>query len=709
MTRVSLVALSLTLVAWPVAARGQEVELYDYVVQPGDTCMGIAGRLLGSPRRYDLIHRHNPNMGPPPHDLAPGTVLRLPRAAPERTGADAELTLVVHRVESRAPAAADWQTARRGLELFRGWRVNTQERSAAELEFLDRSLLQLRANTLVIVFGGSSNTARRATGEARLDSGALRTRLGELRLAVATPSAQGLLQGGSAVLSVDPVGTSRLSNHEGGAARWSAVGARGGVSVAPGNGSKVAAGGRPTAPVALPPPPVWVEAPTALVMGLAGAGATLAGRWAPTPGARATRVEIATTPDGRGVIVATEVPADVDRFEVHGLPDGTYHVRLSTIDGDFFESRPSTPRAVRVVSAPLLPPEGGAAPTGVPDPTEEAAPLRLPAGTVIEAPAGLRCGTSPSPHGPRVLLNTPGRVTISCTGPSGEAVSSSTIEVVGPAQPVTTRPEQASVVAAVVPAAPEPRLETPAARRPARVTEALGLMASPHLLALRAEPDGIGGWLALSASTRASEGRETLRGVAGVQARLPGGLVDLSAEAPVDLSGGAAGSGSGDLRLAVGLGRGRGPLAVRVEAAAWLPTGGDQGLDDARLVPAVEGIWELTPAIALRARQGGLLDTGPDGTRAWASAWGVDLRLAPVLRVGAELDAVVRGVRRGEAGVGVGLGAVLALGPLDVSAGARWTPSDLLADRLGAVAAVLAVRGRWGSAAQASPPDRESR
>ncbi|MEQ8892871.1 MAG: LysM peptidoglycan-binding domain-containing protein, partial [Sandaracinaceae bacterium] len=72
-----------------------------YTVREGDTCRGIATRVYGDGEAYRRIHDANPQLGPPPHDLEPGTVLTLPAPEPP-----AELSAVHRRVERRPPAAA---------------------------------------------------------------------------------------------------------------------------------------------------------------------------------------------------------------------------------------------------------------------------------------------------------------------------------------------------------------------------------------------------------------------------------------------------------------------------------------------------------------------------------------------------------------------------------------------------------------------------
>ena len=110
-----------------VPASGSAQEVTEYRVREGDTCGSIARRFYGSSQRYDLIHRANPALGPMPHNLEPGTVLRLPRVE-GAGGADATVTAVRRQVASQAPRASRWDRARVGQELGQGWRVNTEER-----------------------------------------------------------------------------------------------------------------------------------------------------------------------------------------------------------------------------------------------------------------------------------------------------------------------------------------------------------------------------------------------------------------------------------------------------------------------------------------------------------------------------------------------------------------------------------------------------
>ncbi len=386
------------------------VETFEYRVVEGDSCASISRRFFGDRKRYDVIHQYNPGMGPTPHRLEPGRILILPKVATApNTGPDAEVTAVRRSVEARAANSEGWNPATVGLDLFRGWRVNTLARAAAELTFRDTSVLQMRESTLVIIFGSAHAKARVTTTAATLDRGALRSRLGELSggatLDVQTPSAETEIQGGVALVTVDDSGATRLANH--GGARASVRGKaarRKRVKVAERMGSKVELGKAPTKPRPLPPAPTMAADGPRQFVDLSGRGAMVTGSWMPVSTATRYRVEIARQPDGREVIADVEVPSAVTSFELHGLPPGEHFVSVASIDADGFESPPSTLTRIAIFAAQLRLPDGTR--PAIPAGSEEGAspPLSVPFGTVLEAPDGQRCAQGDDAPSERTTL-----------------------------------------------------------------------------------------------------------------------------------------------------------------------------------------------------------------------------------------------------------------------------------------------------------------
>jgi LysM repeat protein len=328
----------------------------DYVVKAGDTCMDIAVRALGDRRLLPELHRLNPQLGKLPHVLKPGQVIKVPHVEPTP---DARLTGKSGDVRVQPPSTPDWNSAKRGMDLFRAWRVDAQARASAEVTFTDTQQLFLRENTIVVIYGPERRRARIDAPEAVLERGTLRSRLDELSgkpIKVTTPSAEANLGRGSAVVSVDDAGLSTVANHDG--AAIDLRGRSGGkVAVKSGMGTRVATGKKPEKPRPLPPPPIWASPGPIGFVALAG-GATVSAAWDPEPKAATYRFELLR---GNAVVAAGEVPATATRFELNGAPPGDYTARLASFDKDRLESKPGTPLVVHVRSVALVAP-GEAAP-----------------------------------------------------------------------------------------------------------------------------------------------------------------------------------------------------------------------------------------------------------------------------------------------------------------------------------------------------------
>ncbi|HEX2568636.1 MAG TPA: LysM domain-containing protein [Polyangia bacterium] len=390
--------------------------LREYRVEPGDTtCLQVAKKVFGDPKAVRLIHAYN-RLGPQPHHLQPGQILRLPvsEKAPAPEGPDAHLSFVRNRVEAYTPEP---HRGEKDEALLRGNRVSTEEASSAELTFRDDSRLQLGERTLVIVLGDESRkTAQRPTGETTLVEGELRAHLGALAGAPAAASAPfgvrtsgghriAMERGGGqgeAKIEVEPDRLARLAVYQG----RSRLGSRGKEVVVPeGFGSQAKAGQRPTPPRPLPVTPVWVEAPKRLVLiREGGERAVVTGTYEPGsgegPAIVSWHVQVARDLRFNDLVVDTRVPADTTRLEAQGLAGGTFYARVSGIDAERFEGKFSPPAEVRVAELRVVPATG-------PDTGKALARIE----TTAETPADLVCGVDEEPltemKAPRELA--PGR------------------------------------------------------------------------------------------------------------------------------------------------------------------------------------------------------------------------------------------------------------------------------------------------------------
>lgn len=463
MTRFAHGALALVAVALSMLALGSHAEaqeMIQYRVREGDTCGSIAHRMYGNSRRYDLIHQHNPALGPMPHNLQAGTVLTMPRAAGS-PGPDAVVTAVRRDVASQPPRAGQWSAARVGQELTQGWRVNTQDRSTAELTFRASSTVTVRERTLVIVYGGGvrdeAQPREREGTHAVVREGALLSRLSALSggepMNVETPSARATLRPGEASVQVDSAGTTRVSVHEGQAATVSRPNGQGALEVPAGMGTRVPRGRPPEGLRRLPQPPRWRDDAPRRFVAVGDRGGTLRARWSPSPDASRYRVEVARRADGRDLVFATEVDAAVREIEMHRLPAGSYFVRLATIDNDLFEGRPGQAVELTLIDARVVAP-GATEPvaqasgidaaladldSGLADLDFESLPRT--AAEVLQhsrlvLPEGVRCTLGQDAAASEVVLSQAGDAVLRCEG--GEAIATTPLRVTSVGVRVTT-------------------------------------------------------------------------------------------------------------------------------------------------------------------------------------------------------------------------------------------------------------------------------
>lgn len=380
-----------------------------YVVVDGDTCLGIAYRELGDATKLEALHAANPQLGALPHKLVAGQILNLPGG---QAAADAHLRSLRGRVEVLPAGTEAWTSGAIGQDLFRTWRVGTRARATAKVEFIDLTTIDMREDTVVMIFGSTSGTA--STLRSQLDRGVLRTRLAALdkKIVVDTPAGKAELGTGSALIDVDAAKETRLANHGGKPARLS--NARGKVDLPAGYGSRVVVDKPPAPPIKLLPAPRWDSAGE-LALAWEGDPITLRGHWNAVPGAVKYRVEIARSTSPLEVETLVEVPANVTRLEATGLPAANYLVSVASVDRDGLEGAPSTPLLIQAGEVPRP---------------------RAQTGARFEPPLGLRCarGTAPpavDPAPPVTLVREPGTelVRMTCTAGTGH----STLELAMPA------------------------------------------------------------------------------------------------------------------------------------------------------------------------------------------------------------------------------------------------------------------------------------
>ena len=348
----------------PLAAQARKTRIH--VVQPGESCWSIAQQIFGKGEKYRIIHRYN-DLGPMPHILKPGQHIRLPGKG---TGPDARVAWLQRRVRAKTPTGSDWLNARKNMGLWRLYKVTTGKGSSAGIRFEDLSSLNMRAEALLVIYGGTSARARQRRKQqgttVLLEKGTIRGGLARMDreaggLNIRTPSAKISLQSRSSQVEVDPKKTSIVSVYDG-KARVAAAGAT--VQVPTDHGTFVQKGKKPAPPRRLPPAPRWDgSAREVVVLVPAGIKGTFDARWGAVKRAARYRVELSRNARFTIPIVDAVVGAGVRRFSARDLVPGTYHARVSARDRARLEGRPSRVMRVRVArletSRRLAPSTGG--------------------------------------------------------------------------------------------------------------------------------------------------------------------------------------------------------------------------------------------------------------------------------------------------------------------------------------------------------------
>lgn len=418
------VALSLGL---PSTAFAEKT--FTYIVKKGgETCDNIAKSVYGDVSRIDFLHKYNDLdescwLGKK-QKLAGGLKLVLP--SPPSAGT---ITNSAGKVNSKPPTLK-WKEAQVGQALFRAWQVNTFEESKAEVTFRDSSLIKMRENTLIVIYGATKTKSRSRPSRARLEKGTLRTAFDSAAgggIVVETPSSDNEVKSKSALLSVESDGTTRVANHGTGeifvgSAKKKAkkkkkkkAKKKKRVTVEKGMGTKVEKGKPPEKPRPLPPTPTWKNVPE-LFLSFDKAPTTISAEWEPVAEAKEYYVEVSKDDRGQEIIQTVIVPKSITKLEVQNLPAGDYFASVSTIDNDQFESIPLGPKKLRVRAAKI---KGDII---------QANPYKVYVGSTFSLPREVKCGDGKEKTG-SVKVKKEGAQSFDCTDKAGNPIKS--FEVIG--------------------------------------------------------------------------------------------------------------------------------------------------------------------------------------------------------------------------------------------------------------------------------------
>ncbi|HEX8437700.1 FecR domain-containing protein [Archangium sp.] len=334
--------LCLPTVSWAQAAADDV-----YVVQPGDTCGSVARKVFGDTTVGSAkLHAFN-KMGAPPHQLKPGTVLRI------KSDPDARLTFIRPEVNARPAGKVDWRQANPGQGLWRLDSVNTLREAGAEVTFRDETRLQMNENALVVIYGQVAKATDKVkkSGAVELLQGELNVSLAQLRgepLGVQMPAATVAARSKELHVGVDAQQMSRVSVFDG-QAEVTAQGQS--VQVPKDHGTRVEKGKLPEKPRPLPEAPQWAGGTRSVRLLLDDKGVDEELAWAPVKNAASYRVELARDERFNDRVHGETVRATPESLKsvARALAAGRYYARVRAVDAAGLVGKVSTVRQMEVL------------------------------------------------------------------------------------------------------------------------------------------------------------------------------------------------------------------------------------------------------------------------------------------------------------------------------------------------------------------------
>ena len=326
-----------------------------YVVKPGDTLIGLAAAYLNKPGDYRQVQRFNRIARP--RALKIGSTLRIDPLLLKSTPIDARLSAVTGAVDLETDGAR--APARAGMLLVEGQRLITGPGGFATFEMADDSRVSLPSNTSLRIERMRQTLLNNAPQRIfRLERGrgtisATPNPNGNGRFEIRTPVSISAVRGTEFRVGQDPAGAKAQTEVLKGAVVVDlASGATEGPPVLAGFGVSATAAG--------------VSAPTALLPApKLGAGGQRQGdrivRFAVEPVQGAAAYRLTLSRDAGFIEVFAEADSQAPASEFGEIPNGTYFVRLTALDGGGLEGLPadySFDRDLDVLE-PGAPPSGG--------------------------------------------------------------------------------------------------------------------------------------------------------------------------------------------------------------------------------------------------------------------------------------------------------------------------------------------------------------
>jgi hypothetical protein len=136
--------------------------------------------------------------------------------------ADAKIEWLRRKVLARPPRSVSWREAKRQMNLWRLYKVQTNRQSSAGIRFDDSSYLKMNERALLVIYGSSAQrvqTRKLVKRKILVERGVVRGGLGSLggksKMTLRTPSGEVELQSKLAQVEVDKAKTAIVSVYDG--------------------------------------------------------------------------------------------------------------------------------------------------------------------------------------------------------------------------------------------------------------------------------------------------------------------------------------------------------------------------------------------------------------------------------------------------------------------------------------------------------------
>ncbi|MFZ0256416.1 MAG: FecR domain-containing protein [Gammaproteobacteria bacterium] len=298
-----------------------------YSVRPGDNLWKLSKNYLKQLDRWSDLQAHN-KIEDPQH-IPPGTPIRIPIAWLKHQPVPARVVAARGTVELVASLGRPPLPLAAGAELHVGNRIQTSSNSSATLQFADRSLLLIQADTSLVLdtlsaFGKTGMVDTRM----RLQRGRGESQVAPAtgpssRYQITTPAAVAAVRGTRfRVAAVAIAGTTRAEVIKG-RVEFEGAGVR--RLVAAGFGVVAEIGKPPSEPLKLLSPPDLSRLPFGVKR------LPLTFQWLPVDAARAYRAQVFADATFRRLLLEQRVKSP--RVQWAALLDGHYVLRVRAIDG----------------------------------------------------------------------------------------------------------------------------------------------------------------------------------------------------------------------------------------------------------------------------------------------------------------------------------------------------------------------------------------